>query len=106
MRSRLQRATLLTMPTLAAARDALAAGQLDAFATNKGILFELNDRLPSAQILDGRWGLEHVALATGPGRAVGADYLRRFSADVQAEGLVQRAAQRAGLRGTTAPDAR
>ena len=106
MRSRLQRATLLTMPTLQAARDALAAAQLDAFATNKAILFELNDRLPGARVLDGRWGLEHLALATGQGRTAGLQWLRRFAADVQAEGLVQRAAQRAGLRGTVAPDAR
>jgi polar amino acid transport system substrate-binding protein len=106
MRSRLQHATLITMPTLDAARDALAAAQLDAFATNKAILFELNDRLAGARVLDGRWGLEHLALATGQGRSAGLDFLRRFAADLQSDGLVQRAALRAGMRGTAAPDAR
>ena len=37
--------------------------QLDAFATNKPILFEMSDGIPGSRILDGRWGVEHVAVA-------------------------------------------
>lgn len=104
--ARLRQATLLPQPTLQAAREALVAGQIDAFATNKAILFELQGRVPGALVAADRWGLEHLALGTGKGRDAGLAWLRQFSAAVQAEGLVQRAAERAGLRGTAAPDPR
>ncbi len=104
--ARLRQAQLLPQPTLQAAREALVAGQLDAFATNKAILFELQGRVPGAQVPAGRWGLEHLALGTGKGRDAGLPWLRQFSAAMQAEGLVQRAADRAGLRGTAPADAR
>lgn len=95
-----RQATLVPMPTLQAAGQALQAGQLDGFATNKGILFELADRVPGARVLDGRWGLEHLAIATGKGRDVALPWLREFAASVAADGQVARAAERAGLRGT------
>lgn len=41
---------------------------MDAFATNKAILFAMQDTLPGARILDGRWGLEHMAIAIPKGR--------------------------------------
>lgn len=100
---RLKHATLVPMPTLDAAREALAGGRLDAFATNKAILFELADRVEGARVLEGRWGQEHLALGTGKGRDAGREWLARFAAEVQAQGLVQRAAERAGLRGAVAP---
>lgn len=103
---RLRQAQLVPQPTLQAARDALIAGPLDAFATNKAILFELQGGVPGALVLPGRWGLEHLALGTGKGREAGLPLLRQFSAAVQAEGLVQRAADRAGLRGAVSPDSR
>ena len=46
--------------------------QLDAFATNKPILFEMSDGIPGSRILDGRWGVEHVAVAIPRGREIGA----------------------------------
>lgn len=103
---RLQRATLVPMPTLEAAAQALAAGRLEAYATNKAILFEMSDRVPGSRVLEGRWGLEHLALATGPGRAEAMPWLRSFAASVAAGGDVARAAARAGLRGTVTAEAR
>ncbi|NDG04464.1 MAG: glycosyltransferase, partial [Alphaproteobacteria bacterium] len=38
--------------------EQLAQGQLDAFATNKAILFEMSDGVPGSRVLEGRWGLE------------------------------------------------
>jgi polar amino acid transport system substrate-binding protein len=95
------KAALSTTPTLAAAGEALKAGRLDAFATNKAILFELLDTLPRGQfrILDDRWGLEHLAIAVPQGRRVAADYLNNFAANAKASGLLQKIADGAGLRG-------
>lgn len=104
--ARLQRATLVPMPTLDAAAQALAGGRVDAYATNKAILHELADRVPGTRVLDGRWGLEHLALATGPGRPAAMPWLRRFVAAVTAGGQVAQAAERAGLRGTANPETR
>ncbi len=95
------RAVLTTTPTLATAVEALKAGKLDAFATNKAILFELLDSLPAGQfrILDDRWGLEHLAIAVPKGREVAAPLMNAFTSEVTSSGLLQKIADGAGLRG-------
>lgn len=60
----------------------------------------MSDDLPSSRVLEGRWGLEHLAMAIPKGRDPGMPYLRKFSEDAKSEGLVKRAVERAGLRGT------
>ena len=99
---RLKQARLVVAPSVAAATEMLRRGELDAFATNKAILFDMADALPGARVLDGRWGLEFVAIAVPKGRDAAADYLKAFAGDVGSTGLVQQAAQRAGLRGLAA----
>ena len=78
-------------------------GELDLFATNKPTLFEMSDRMPGARVLDGRWGVEHIAIAVPKGnergREAAMEFLRRFVAEAQAGGLLARAVERAGLRG-------
>ena len=101
----LKQARLVVAPSVSAATQMLRQGELDAFATNKAILFEMADQLPGARVLDGRWGLEQLAIAVPQGRAAAAPWLQAFAADVMAKGLVQQAAQRAGLRGTVSPTA-
>src|SRR5437899_5658293 len=49
-------ATVVRMPSLKTAIDMLAAGRLEAFATNKATLFEMSDKLPGSRVLAGRWG--------------------------------------------------
>jgi polar amino acid transport system substrate-binding protein len=95
------RAVLTTTPTLATAAEQLKAGTLDAFATNKAILFELLDSLPAGQfrILDDRWGLEHIAIAVPKGREVAAPFMNAFASEVTSSGLLQKIADGAGLRG-------
>jgi polar amino acid transport system substrate-binding protein len=95
-----KQARVMPAPSLQAAGQMLRRRDIDAFATNKAILFELADGLPEARVLDGRWGLEHLAIAVPKGRGVAADYLRGFAEAARSEGLVRAAAQRAGLRGT------
>lgn len=96
----LPKAEVIPAQNLKAAVEMFGRGELDAFATNKAILFEMSDRMPGARVLDGRWGVEHLAVAIPKGRDGGLDYLRRFVTDVQSSGLLARAVERAGLRGS------
>jgi polar amino acid transport system substrate-binding protein len=96
--------TLSRAPTLMEAAAMLSSGRLDAFATNKAILSELSDQLPGSRILEGRIGLENLALGIPKGREAGMAYLRKFAQEAMADGSVQRAVTRAGVRGTVKPD--
>jgi polar amino acid transport system substrate-binding protein len=73
--------------------------ELDVFATNKPTLFEMSDQMPGARVLDGRWGVEHIAIAIPKGRETAMEYLRRFVEEAQTSGLLSQAVARAGLRG-------
>jgi polar amino acid transport system substrate-binding protein len=94
---------IVLAPTLKAAVDMLAAGKLDAFATNKAILYEMSDSLPGSRVLEGQWGFEHFGAGIPKGRPAGQPYVRRFIEEVKADGSVARAVQHAGVRGTVAP---
>lgn len=100
---RLKQAKLRTFPTLDAAGAALRAQEVDGFATNKAILFELAEKVPGSRVLDGRWGSEHLAPAIPKGRDAGMPSLRTFTEEVRRNGELERASKRAGLRGTAAP---
>jgi len=102
----LRSATLVKAQSIAAARELLAAGRADAFATDKATLFEVSAALPGSRVLEGRWGLENFAIAIPKGREAGMPFLRTFSAESVANGTVGRAVGRAGLRGTVSTTAR
>jgi len=96
----LKNAVLVPASSLQQAQEMLRQRQIDAFATNKGILFEMADELPGMRILDGRWGLEHLAIAVPKGRSVALPYLQQFAQEMRASGALQAAITRSGLRGT------
>ena len=100
-----KQARVVPVASLKAGAEMLTAGQLDAFATNKAVLFEMSDTLPGARVLPGRWGLEHLAMAVPKGREAGLDFLREWAQDVQANGRLAAIVTRAGLRGTAKPQA-
>ena len=102
----LKQAELVKADTNGTALTMLADGRMDAFATNKATLYEMADKLPGSRILDGRWGLERHAMGIPKGRDAALPYLRQFTKDVIAEGLVMAAAKRAGLRGMVEPAAK
>lgn len=104
--ARLRQAKLMPQPTLQHAAQALRQRELDAFATNKAVLFELAGKVPGSRVLDGRWGLEHLALATGKGREAALPWLAGFSTAMATEGHLARASSRAGLRGTAAAESK
>ena len=66
-----RQASLVPAPSLKAAAEMLQERRIDAFATNKGVLFQLAVGLPGARVLDGRWGTESLAIAVPKGREPG-----------------------------------
>lgn len=96
----LTQAVVVPAQTLAIALEMLSARKVDAYATNKAILFELSDQIPGSRVLDGRWGVEEFAVAVPKGRPEALAAARRFAEDAKAAGLVKQIADRAGLRGT------
>ena len=95
----LRHATVVPAQNLDDAIGMLARQWLDGFATNKPTLFQMGDAMPAARVLDGRWGVEHVAVAIPKGRESGLEYLRRFVEQAQSSGLLAQAIARANLRG-------
>jgi polar amino acid transport system substrate-binding protein len=93
-------AAVVGAPTLKVAIEMLAERKVDAYATNKAILFEMSDQSPGSRVLEGRWGVELFAIAIPKGREHALPDVRKFADDAKSEGLVKRAADRAGLRGT------
>ena len=96
---RLQQSRLVPVDSLGVARQMLQQQQLDAFTTNKGILFELADQLPGFVVLPDRWGVEQLALAIPKGRNQAMPWLEQFANDMVRTGQVEAMARRAGLRG-------
>jgi polar amino acid transport system substrate-binding protein len=93
-------AKVVPAESLAKAQTLLNTLQIDAFATNKGILFEMSDALPGSRVLSGRWGLENLAIAIPKGREVGRPFVDNFAKEVTRTGELDKAVQRSGLRGT------
>ncbi|MBK8358452.1 MAG: transporter substrate-binding domain-containing protein [Comamonadaceae bacterium] len=99
-----KQAVVVPVASIKLGQELLRQGKLDAFATNKGILFDMSDDLPGFRVLDGRWGLENLAIAIPKGREAALPYVGQFAQDVQASGQLQAIITRAGLRGTARPD--
>jgi len=96
----LKNATVVASPSVPAGVEMLKSGKVDAFAANKANLYGLSDEMPGSRVLDGRIGVDEVAIALPKGRESAMAYVRKYAEDVRAEGLVKAAIQRAGLRGT------
>lgn len=86
--------------------DMLAAGKIDAYATNKATLFALTAKTPGTKVLPDRWGEEKHAIGIPKGRDAGVPFIKAFTEDVLKRGLVQAAMDRAGLRGALPGDAK
>lgn len=93
-------ARLVTAASMADASRLLKERGVDAFATNKGILFELSDGVPQSHVLEGRWGLEHMAIAIPKGRGQALPFVSAFGEQMRASGRLKAIVDRAGLRGT------
>jgi len=98
---RLKQTTIVPVPSLEVAASKLQNQELDAFATNKGILFELNEKLSGFQVLQDRWGLENLAIAIPKGRQDALPFLNVFAQKVRENGQLDLMIKREGLRGMT-----
>ncbi|HKE41796.1 MAG TPA: transporter substrate-binding domain-containing protein [Casimicrobiaceae bacterium] len=96
----LRNAIVVRTPSLKGAIDMLAAGTLNAFATNKATLFQMSDQLPGSRVLAGRWGLEHFAIGVPKGREAAMPFVSSFVNEVKRNGQLARAVEQAGLRGS------
>jgi len=97
--AKLSHTQIVPVDSLEQAQGLLTAGELDGFATNKGILFELNERLRGFKVLEDRWGLENLAIAVPKGRDTAMPFLVHFANQRLQSGAVNDYAKRAGLRG-------
>ena len=97
--TKFKNATVIAAQSVKLGIEMLRRGELDVYATNKAILFEMSDALPGARILDGNWGLEHMAIGIPKGREQALPFVAGFAQEVQASGLVAQIQQQAGLRG-------
>jgi polar amino acid transport system substrate-binding protein len=95
----LRNATVVRAPSYAGTVEMQKCGEADVIFSIKPILFELSSQLPGSRVLDGRPGVAPQALAMPKGRDPGMAYARKFIEDAKAEGLVQAAVERSGLRG-------
>ena len=100
----LKLAQVVPVASLDVAQQMLRDGQLDAFATNKGILFEMREKLPDFKVSDDRWGLENLAIAVPQGREAGQAFLAALADEVTRSGRLAAMAERAGLRGLAKPE--
>lgn len=94
-------ATIVPAENVKAAVAMFGRGEIDLYATNKPTLFEMSDQMPGGKILDGNWGLEHMAIAIPKGREDALPLLNRFVTDEQSSGALDTIQQQAGLRGAT-----
>lgn len=94
----LKQATLVPVPSPAAAMEMLAAGTLEAYATNKALLSSLAAGFKGARILDGSWGVENLVIAIPKAREQCLDFVNSFVQSIKADGLIMDAATRAQVR--------
>jgi len=99
--SLLQHAKVIAINSLEEVTQQLNLAQIDAFGTNKGILFELAKHSPGSIVLEGAWGFERIALGIPKGRSTGMHLLQAFCEDIQTTGFLEAAAQRAGMQGVS-----
>lgn len=95
----LRNAVVIRASSNPGALEAVKSGRADVMGSIKPILFELSNELPGSRVLDGRPGIDPHAMAIPKGRDPGLAYARQFIQDAKADGLVQAAIERAGLRG-------
>lgn len=100
----LKHASVVRGRDLSALIDLVMMGEAEVIAAQKTNLYDIAPRIPGSRVLDGQPGSELQALAIPKGRdSIGLLYVREFVQDAKNRGLVQRAIDRAGVRGVLVP---
>jgi polar amino acid transport system substrate-binding protein len=96
----LKRAELMRgVETVGAGFDLLRAGNAEVLAGPRPSLLEYSARLPGSRVLEDRFHVVFIAMMVPKGQAGRLAYVSDFIEEAKASGLVQRAVERAGLRG-------
>jgi polar amino acid transport system substrate-binding protein len=99
----LPQAVVVAAPNIAAGAQMIRERSVDAYSTQKAILFELSDGVPGSRVLAGSIGMERWALAVPKGRQAAMPYLNSFLQEVRQNGDLAKAVERSGLRGARLP---
>jgi polar amino acid transport system substrate-binding protein len=95
----LKRAELRTVETISAGLELVRTGNADVLAAPRPALLQSSARLPDSRVLEDRFHTAFAAMAVPKGLAARLAYINEFIDDAKASGLMQRAIERAGLRG-------
>ena len=85
----LKHARIISVHNLKDAAERLLSCEIQAFATNKAILFELNDQLTGSNVLQGAWGIENISIGIPLERCSALPYLQTFADDMQKNLLIK-----------------
>ena len=96
---RLKQAELARADTVLGAFELLQTEKTDVCALPLPNLIQYSARLPSSRILDERFGVNRLGIVMPKGHGARLAYFSEFVESAKASGLVQRAIERAGLRG-------
>ncbi len=95
----LKRAELRGVDTIAAGFELLRAGSTDVLAAPRPALLQFSSRLPDSRVLEDRFHVAFGAMAVPKGQTERLAYITEFVEEAKASGVVQRAIERAGVRG-------
>ena len=97
----LKHASLVYAETPAPTFELLRTGQVDTWASTLPGLLEYAAQLPGSRVLEDRYGENVATIAVPKSQAGWLSYFTEFVEEVKASGLVQRAIDLAGERGTS-----
>ena len=95
----LKQAELQSVDTISAGFDFLRAGNADVLAAPPPALLQFSSQLPDSRVLEDRFHAAFGAMAVPKGQTGRLNCIREFIEEAKASGLVQRAIERAGVRG-------
>ncbi len=95
----LSKAKLVKMNSTQDTIAQLAVGKIDAFSSNKGILFELSDQVPGSSVMPEIIGYESMALGVPIDRPNVKPFLNEFIRSLKNSGQLTTIINRSGLRG-------
>lgn len=97
----LSKAELVKMNSTKETVEQLKSGKIDAFSSNKGILFELSDQIPGSSIMPNVIGYESMALGVPIDRPNVKPFLDDFIQSLKSSGQLNSIISRSGLRGVS-----
>jgi polar amino acid transport system substrate-binding protein len=99
--AQLKQAQLVYADTPDPTFDLLRTGKADAMASARPTLLAYSTQLPDSRVLEDRYGANINRMVVPKGQAGWLAYVSEFVEEAKASGLVQKAIDRAGPRGST-----